>query len=978
MTRFVYLTTCTFLAVSFAAVSLSAAEPENMPWALLSPENTEILPAYSKPFVRWWWLGSAVDEESLTWNLEQFSEAGLGGVEITPIYGVQGNEENDVSYLSQRWMELYAHTVQEAKRLGLQVDMNNGTGWPFGGPQITPEYSARKLVVDEYKAEKGKTASLALLPKDKKQRAEASLLDVIFAGESGRRSIADEAVKNSTGKEAEKVSLPDSLLWTPDEDGTIYVLYEGHTYQKVKRAAPGGEGLVMNHYSSSSLRHYLNRFEEAFTTSGAPWPDTFFNDSFEVYGSDWTPGLPEAFEDDHGYRLESMIPEFLGEGDPDISARVVTDYRETLASLLEENFTIPWTEWAHGHDVKIRNQAHGSPANIIDLYADVDIPECESFGRSDFDIPGLRQDPIIKPNDGDPAVLKFASSAAHLTGKKLVSAEALTWLTEHFRTSLSQCKPEVDLMFASGVNHLYFHGAPYSPEGADFPGWKFYAAIDMSPTNNIWHHAPAFFDYVSRCQSFLSSGKPDNDVLLYLPLYDIWYEQQERPFLIFDIHKMDKTMPRVKAAMNSIVRSGYDADYISDRFIMTLSVRDGHLISEGGTEYKALVMPECRLLPLKTMEKVTDLARQGATVIFSGRVPDDVPGWGDLEVRRKQAGKILKKFAVLAAGGESEGVKECRVGRGKFMLGDDIASMISRTDAVCEDFKKTYGGQLARLRNDEGGYDYFMSMLENRPVHGFVSLGCKDHQVWFSDPLAGGWQQGITRTDSLGRTAVWLNLEPGESVLLRTLPEHSPVAGAAESVIGDRTRPLSLKGAQYMMSGDTLVLDSGWTVSFPESLPSIDGVFETDKPVQWCSLPDSTASVNVGIGRYEAEFVVPEDGNADGWILDLGDVRESAEVCLDGERIGTAFSVPFRLFISSGKLKPGISHRLTVDVCNLPSNRIADMERRGVKWRIFKDANIASVTGARNFSFAEWTADPSGLNSVPVLVPIVFAEPEIK
>ena len=205
MTRFVYLTTCTFLAVSLTAVSSSAAEPENMPWALISPENTEILPAYNKPFVRWWWLGSAVDEKSLTWNLEQFSEAGLGGVEITPIYGVQGNEENDVSYLSQRWMELYAHTVQEAERLGLQVDMNNGTGWPFGGPQITPEYSARKLVVDEYKAEKGKTASLALLPKDKRQRAEASLLDVIFAGESGRRSIAAEAVRYSVGKEAEKV-----------------------------------------------------------------------------------------------------------------------------------------------------------------------------------------------------------------------------------------------------------------------------------------------------------------------------------------------------------------------------------------------------------------------------------------------------------------------------------------------------------------------------------------------------------------------------------------------------------------------------------------------------------------------------------------------------------------------------------------------------------------------------------------------------
>ena len=973
MKRIICLTASALLTLP-AAFGTSAAGPDKMPWPLISPENTEILPAYNKPFVRWWWLGSAVDEAGLTWNLERFSEAGLGGVEITPIYGVQGNEGNDVEYLSPRWMELYAHTADEAARLGLQVDMNNGTGWPFGGPQITPENSARKLVIDKYEAEEGRTVSRALLPRDKRQRAEAALIDVIFAGESGRRSIAEIAVRHSVHDGQERTSLPDTLIWTPDEDGTIYVLYEGHTYQKVKRAAPGGEGLVMDHYSSSSLRHYLNRFEDAFTTSGAPWPDTFFNDSFEVYGSDWTSGLPDVFEKEHGYRLELMIPEFLGEGDPDISSRVITDYRETLAGLLEENFTLPWTEWAHGHDVKIRNQAHGSPANIIDLYADVDIPECESFGRSDFDISGLRQDPIIKPNDGDPAVLKFASSAAHLAGKKSVSAEALTWLTEHFRTSLSQCKPEVDLMFASGVNHLYFHGAPYSPEDAEFPGWKFYAAVNMSPTNNIWHHAPAFFDYVSRCQSFLSSGRPDNDVLLYLPLYDIWHDRQERPFLMFDIHKMDKTMPELKSAMNTIVRSGYDADYISDRFIMTLSVRDGHLITEGGAEYKALVMPGCRLLPLETLAKVTSLAKQGATVIFSGRIPEDVPGWGSLESRRKQARKILKEYSALTASAEIGGIKECRIGRGRLMSGEDIPSMLGRTDAICEDFKKIHGGQSVRLRNDEGGYDYFLSMLENRPLHGFVSLGCSGHEVWISDPLVGGWQQGVTETDSLGRTAVWLNLEPGESVLLRTLPESVllrtlPESGAAAN--DNAARPLSLKGTPYMMAGERLLLDRGWKISFPESLPAIDGVFETDAPVQWCSLPDSSASVNVGIGRYEVEFSVPEDKTADGWILDLGDVRESAEVCLDGERVGTAFSVPFRLFISAARLKPGI-HRLTVDVCNLPSNRIADMERRGVRWRIFKDANIASVTGAKDFSFAGWQTDPSGLNSVPELIPVKF------
>ena len=99
----------------------------------------------------------------------------------------------------------------------------------------------------------------------------------------------------------------------------------------------------MNHYDESSFSRYSGRFDDAFALSGAPWPDTFFNDSFEVYGSDWTGGLLEEFAKEHGYRLESMLPEFLGEGDPEISARVVTDYRETLARLLEENFTRPWT-----------------------------------------------------------------------------------------------------------------------------------------------------------------------------------------------------------------------------------------------------------------------------------------------------------------------------------------------------------------------------------------------------------------------------------------------------------------------------------------------------------------------------------------------------------------------------------------------------------------------------------------------------------
>ncbi|MDE6117157.1 MAG: glycosyl hydrolase family 2, partial [Duncaniella sp.] len=145
-------------------------------------------------------------------------------------------------------------------------------------------------------------------------------------------------------------------------------------------------------------------------------------------------------------------------------------------------------------------------------------------------------------------MLKFASSAAHVTGKNLTSAETLTWLTQHFRTSLARCKPEIDQMLCSGVNHVYFHGAPYSPKGVDFPGWMFYASINMSPTNSIWGDASELFRYITRCQAFLSAGEPDNDFLLYFPLEDIWYQQDGAPDLMFDMDMRDVRMPEVKRA----------------------------------------------------------------------------------------------------------------------------------------------------------------------------------------------------------------------------------------------------------------------------------------------------------------------------------------------------------------------------------------------------------------------------------------------
>lgn len=847
----------------------------------------------NKPFVRWWWHGSAVDSVGITYNLEEFARQGLGGVEITPIYGVKNNEANDIPYLSDRWMDMLGHTVGEARRLGLQVDMNNGTGWPFGGPEVTPGHSARKLVTRKWSVPSGTKLTTTLEAPDK--QPDATLQRVVAVSPSRAVDITGKAAKGTLKWKAPK-----------GDDWTVYAIYSGRTYQKVKRAAPGGVGLVVNHYDSVAVKHYLDRFDRAF--AGREWmmPNTFFNDSYEVYGSDWSDGLLDEFYRDHGYRLELCIADMLGDnGESDRRGKLLHDYRMTLGRILEENFTRVWTAWAHSHGARIRNQSHGSPANILDLYAMVDIPECESFGQTAFDIPGLPDSGPTRPSDAAPSVLKFASSAAHIAGKRLTSAETLTWLTEHFRTSLARCKPEIDQMLCSGVNHVYFHGATYSPKDAPFPGRLFYAAINMSPTASLWEDAPGLFSYITRIQAFMSAGKPDNDVLLYFPYEEIITRQGGAHYLMFDIHKMDRVMPDVKQWVADIMAAGYDVDYLSDRLIDSLTVTpDGHILSRGGNAYRAVIVPRVKHMPPATRSRLEAMAKEGAKVVFT----------------------------------------------------DDVATAASSL-GLAEEPLRRQGISMLRRRNECGGHNYFLSVLRDTVVDGWVSIASEARAVMIFDPVTGHCGVAASRPSArAGYTDVRLQMRPGQSLLLKTFPE---------AVGADPWRYVEREG-------EPLVISSGWSISFPKSDPPIEGTFATDTLTEWTRLPDPRAKVNSGTARYKVTVDVPDSVEADGWILDLGDVRESARVRVNNQEAGCVWCVPMTLDVGH-LLHKGLND-MEIDVTNLQANRIADYERRGVEWRVFKDANIASVTNAKKFSFGDWDTVPSGLNSTVRLIPVYHSK----
>ena len=546
----------------------------------------------SRPWTRWWWLGSAVDEENLTRLLQEYQKAGLGGVEITCIYGVKGNEDRNLDYRSEAWVDAVQHTLKEAKRLDMGVDLPAGSGWRMGGPSVTLQDANNRLEIHKQKISGGK----------------------IFHQEFDRSKLQKAIALNSEGNQIDFTSQKSDsdIQWkAPEGEWTVYTLAYRWAGDRVKRPGPGGEGLNINPFSKQSVGNFLKHFGE--TLDRLLGVRAQFHDSFE-YEGDWQPNFLQEFAERRGYRLEQYLPALAGDGSPDTVARVKCDYRETLSDMVLENLVEPWVTWSHEHGQLARNQSHGSPANWLDLYAACDIPETESFGR-------------LHGDDADQLVLKFASSAANVAGRPLVSSETATWLNEHFHVTLAQVKQIIDRQMLAGVNHIFYHGTAYSPGNAQWPGWLFYASTHLNPQNPIWRDFSALNAYVTRSQSVLQNSKPNNDVLLYWPIYDAWQNTKGLRMEIRVHNGGDWFYGRpLGDAAKLLHENGFAFDYVSDRGLSSCKPDGtGQIQAPGGT-YDVVVIPKAHHIPLATLNKIIDLIKAGSKVVFWGEMPESQPG----------------------------------------------------------------------------------------------------------------------------------------------------------------------------------------------------------------------------------------------------------------------------------------------------------------------------------------------------------------
>lgn len=816
----------------------------------------------AKPWTFWWWMGSAVNDKDIKHSLEDFKRSGIGGVHIIPIYGVKGYEQQFQPFLGAQWMHSLAYTVAEAKKLGLGVDMTTGTGWPFGGPNISEAQSAKKW---EY---------------------------------------ANGQFKSVT------------------------------TGQKVKRSAPGGAGFVVDPYDKNMMGHYLVRFDSAFAGKKIPLRSAY-NDSYEVYGANWTNNFLDEFKKRRGYDLRSVTNIFLDSTNTPLTRLVKMDYQQTLSELLYDNYQV-WTNWATKHHQLTRYQAHGSPGNILDLYSLATIPETEAFGSSNFQIPLLRVDAdYLAERQGrpNPLMMKFASSEAGVAGKKLISSETCTWLANHFRVSLSQAKPQVDELFTAGINHVFYHGTTYSPQAEKYPGWLFYASVNFGATSHFYKEFPLLNKYVYNCQNILQNSRPDNDVLVYFPIQEIWADQATANAGIhqLDVHHYENWFAahRYGKLSKELAEKGFSFDYISDRQLNSVKVSAGKVQTSGGL-YKVIVVPQTQYMSPATLQHLLALGKQGATIIFDQNLPQLPMGYAGF---KENSMAFEQTKAAISADKH-------------FTISANPTEALVQHGASRETIA---GGGLSFIRKNQNGKTvYFISNLNNKFHGGWVSLSKGQAGPLVGYDALNDKKFGLEMRKGKNGREVYLSLLPGQSCFV--------MQGAAVGPVPNVTKAYQ-----------SYTVNTNWQLQFMGGRPDYHKAFKIDTLQSWTGLSD-TAAIYTGTAKYTGTVNIPANvaGKKD-LMIDLGTVNESATVKINGKPVGTAWAIPFRLTIPANVLVAG-KNTFEIAVTNLSSNYMKMYDKQHPEWRKFYDANIVDITYTP-FNTDKWQVIPSGLstNNVRIL-----------
>ena len=669
-----------------------------------------------------------------------------------------------------------------------------------------------------------------------------------------------------------------------------------HAY--VSTSSEGWGGHAVDALDRPAFQRYWDAVVEPLLEDAKPFAGRalkyLHTDSWEVEAINWTPSLPDEFRRRRGYDLRPFLPVLAGHivDSRLASDRFLNDFRRTIGDLVADNHYGLFIAGAHRHGLQIHPESGGPHAVPIDAQQCLganDAPMSEFWAWS------WRH----RIGDTNRFFMKQPASAAHTYGHPLALGEGFTDIGPHWQERIwENLKPSFDKALCEGLNLLVWHAFVCSPQEMGVPGQQYFAGTHFNPNTTWWPQSGAFLGYIDRCQALLQRGLFAADVCYY-------YGDQVPNFA------------QIKASDPAHIMPGYEYDVITaDAVISRLAVKGGRLVLPDGMSYRVLVLPNRPAISLPVLRKVRELALAGATIIGQKPVAatslQDYPRC-DAEVRQI-ADELWDQGKVLAG----KSAREVLLARG---IKPDF-------EAVCtEKAPKTV--EMDFIHRTAAGEDiYFVanrSPEAARMLCTFRAAG-KAPELW--DPVSGQHHFATAYHEVEGRVQMPLDFAPCGSwfvVFREPATSHAAHAEANNPVFEPRGE---LAGA--------------WTVKFD---PKWGGPAST----QFERLESWTRSATAGIKYYSGKATYTKTFDLPGasakagertW-LDLGDVRELAEVRLNGKDLGVVWTPPFRVDITDVAKPAG--NVLEVTVVNFWPNRIIGDQSLPSEQR-FTRTNVRKLT----------------------------------
>ncbi|HEX4119745.1 MAG TPA: glycosyl hydrolase [Verrucomicrobiae bacterium] len=862
----------------------------------------------------WWWLNGNVTKESISHDLEGMKEKGFGGAVIIDADGSsqEGNAEvpHGPTFFTPAWRELYKYALREANRLGLEIDLNIQSGWNLGGPIVTPDDAAKQYLWSEtnftggtpieaplpkpddkhdfyrdsyivaYKLHTEKTAARPL--ENWREKALQKSLEPFSAPDTsplfaeypstpGEQDTDTKAVIDLT----EKMDTNGVLRWDAPP-GQWQVLRFGYTvgdHALVSTSSEGWRGYALDVYDAGAFDRYWNAIVDPLIADAGPLAGRtlkyLHTDSWEIELANWTAGLREEFQKRRGYDMVPWLPTLAGRivNSRNQSDRFLADYRKTLGDLAIDHHYRLFRDKAHQHGLLIHPESGGPHAVPIDAQRCLgwdDAPMSEFWAWSWEHRIG----------DENRFFVKQPASAAHTYGHKLVFAEGFTDIGLNWQESIwSNLKPSFDKALCEGLNVLVWHAFVCSPDSTGIPGQQYFAGTHLNPKVTWWDKSQAFFSYIDRCQALLQQGLPFADVLYY-------YGDHVPNFAQLKKSDPAKILP------------GYDYDVITEEaMIERTSVHDGQIVLPDGMSYRVLVLPDRNSFSLPVLRKVAELVAAGATVI--GPRPTEASGLNDYPKSDEELNALADKLYGVAGG----------------IITNQTARQIMLARGLPPDFEWSDASepqpQIDYIhRTTPDGEIYFVANRSSNSVsiNATFRIRALAPELW--DAVSGDHHFATDYNEKDGRTILPLHFNPCGSIFVIF---RQPAAAHPS------TTPRNWPELEQISE-----LTGPWKVQFdPHWGGPASATF--DNLESWTRRRESGIKYYSGTAIYRKTFTLPSLASQK-IFLDLGDVRELAEIKVNGKSCGIVWTPPFRADITAA-VRPG-ENSLEIEVVNFWPNRI--------------------------------------------------------